>query len=465
MNKEINISPTEVQKKLWGKFLTNGITSRINDAREGHLPTGLTLAEMTGDQGRFAALLGEFAPRVLIASNPNNPMSLLPEQVAVAGGWCALRTNDVKNLTAKDPIIANPLTGELEPVTSVEQVADWMEKSVSFDQIVESIGAVNASEYGVISEQRLWTERITAKLSQIFRGISSQEQEKIAQAVANAEQMRAEMTSRYLQYVTGNEDISFKRIVDDDIWDDLRYAQVDTFSRIGLSVEKLQRMFPDEAETTKSKSLIWSMYSEPYFDVLRNKEIISKPTVFVVEPILHAVGDNKSGKEVARRIYQDQGIYFDKRGMNPNTGFIAYLGCFTPDKNDIKDQFSAGEVTNVSNWRSLFSGGGRLNPDNNRDTDLSKNLLFVEGLNMLPFGVCQKKLLELVSLQQRFKEEKALLGKSFATRVKKDPVVQASMRDKTEQLRQAMLIDVNDANAAIALELKNMFTFLTEGLL
>lgn len=460
----------EVQEKLWGKLIgtgvNSGLASRIEDARRGHLPKGLTLTEMSGDQDRFAALLGDFAPRVLIASDPNNPMNLLPEQVAVAGGWCALRTNDVKNLTAKDPIIANPLTGELEPVTSVEQVADWMEKSVSFDQIIESIGAVNAAEYGVISEQRLWIERMNSKLAQIFnkKRLSEDEQTVIALSVTKAEQMRAEMTSRYLQYVTGNEDINFKRIVDEDIWEDLRYAQRDMLSRAGLSVSKLQRMFPEDAETIKTSALVWTMYSEPYFDVLRSKGLITKPTAFVVEPSIHTYADTRPGNEVVGRIYQNQGVYFDKRGMNPNTGFIAFMECVTPNGKNVRKALSVDKVPNVSNWKNLFSDEGDLALERNSVINPKDNLLFVWGVNLLPFGLCRQKLLELGAIQQRFQEEKALLGKSFAPSEKKNPAIQESMRNKTEQLRQEMLQEVTATNASIALELKNMFAFLTEGL-
>ena len=468
MNKELSLSSTQtIQKNLWGKVCgENGMESRITAARGGHLPTGLILNEIIGNQGQFAAILGEFAPRVLIASSPNNPMSLIPEQIAVAGGWCALRTNDVKKLTAKEPIIMSPETGVIEPVTSVTQVAEWIKQSISFDQIIESVGAVNASEFGVISEQQLWTERMISKLSAIFtRRLTPEEQGKIADAVKSAEEIRAEITKRYLIRVTNNDSITFNRIVDADIWKDIQYAQVDMLSRVDLSVAKLERMFPDDAEVIKSSALVWSMYSEPYFDMLRSKGAITKPTVFIVEPSLHTYADTRPGREVVRRIYQDKGKYFDPKGINPNTGFIAFMECITPDGKNARKSLSVGEVPNIRNWRKMFQDDGALSVERNTIIDLKQNLLFVWGVNLLPFGVCRQKLLELAEIQKRFQTEKATIGGIFSNTERKDKSVQATIQTRTEQLRQEMLIEVADTNVVIVEELTSLFTFLTEGLL
>lgn len=322
MNKE-NLSqlPTEIQRKLWGKICgESGLSKRIEQARNGHLPKGLTLLNLESNSQGFNSILGDFAPRVLIASNPNNALTLIPEQIAVAGGWCALRTKDVVNLN-KQGIIMNPKDSKLEEVKSIGQVASWIQQSVTFDQIVESVGAARGAEYAVISERRLWTERMILKLSEILRrNLSSWEKNTIERSIEQAEKIRAGMTARYLQFATGNENIIFQRVVDEDIWTELQISQKEMFARAGLTIDRLEKMFPGDAAIIHSSALVWAMYSEPYFDVLRSNNLIKKQSVFIVEPSLHTYADTKAGNEVVRRIYQDKGIYFDSNGMNANTG-------------------------------------------------------------------------------------------------------------------------------------------------
>lgn len=145
MNKELG--PSQIQRTLFEPLGgMQGLQRRIDLAKKGWLPYGNTLEELSQQNGRFFEILGNFAPKVLIASAPNNPSTLLPEQIAIAGGWCALRTKDVAALGDKG-IIMDPQTATIQQVSSVNQVAEWIQKSVSFDQIMESIGAAQASEY------------------------------------------------------------------------------------------------------------------------------------------------------------------------------------------------------------------------------------------------------------------------------------------------------------------------------
>jgi hypothetical protein len=464
MEKEQILPSTEVQKRLWSKPLgEEGLLKRTDQAKRGHLPRGLALAELQGDMTGFAEVLGDFAPRVLIAANPNNPASLLPEQIAIAGGWCALRTNDVANLSQRG-VIMNPESGSLAQVQSVQQVASWIEQSVAFDQIVESVGPAKGSEYAVISERQLWTNRVNSKLGQIFgRQLTDAEQSKIERSLEKAEQMRAVMTKRYLEIATNNPNIVFQRVVDADIWNDIRKAQREMFLRAGLSLDGLQRRFPKDAATIKSSAIVWAMYSEPYFDMLRTKGLITSPTVFIVEPSLHTYADTQAGNDVVQRIYQDKGIYFDPKGMNKNTGFIAFIECVTANGANVRKNLGVGEVPNVSNWDRMFRD--ELHPEANAIINPKDNSLFLWGLNLLPFGNTRQALLQLVALQDEFQKEKAKVGAQFGTGAgKNDPAVRTSIQRRVEELKGAFAKQVIEQNGIIASNLRQLFENLTEGI-
>lgn len=462
MSKE-TLSPSEIQSQLWGTLSGSGIEKRIEKAWNGHLPFGLTLPDIERRRQEFLELMGDFAPRVLMVSNPENSFSLVPEQIAIAGGWCALRTKDVVSLD-KEGVLMDPQTGNIEKVRSVDQVADWIRKATTFDQIIESIGAMPAFESVVISERKLWTQRLVAKLSQIIdRPLSAQEQEGIESSVEQAEATRAEMTRRYLALATGR-DVGFQRVVDEDIWEDLKRAQREMFERTGISIESLQKLFPDEAKIP-SAAMVWAMYSEPYFDVLRQRGFIKRPIVFIVEPTLHTYADTPAGNFVVQRIYQERSPYLAPNSMNKNTGFVAFIECVTPRGLNVRKTLGAGEVPNVSNWQRLFEDGV-LVPERNRTLSPQENQLFVWGVNLLPFGRTRATLLRLVELQSKFKEERVRVTSQFpGDALKKDPSLRVVAQQKVADLRNEFLNLVEAENEKIALELKSLLTALTDGLI
>lgn len=471
------LTPNGIQNRLWGKFcgetterldrkgqpIKSGLTKRIDQARSGHLPTGITLAEINGSMQRFEAVLGDFAPRVLIASDPNGT-TLIPEQIAVAGGWCAFRTKDVATLTEQGCIM-NPETGALEKVTDVSQVAEWIEQAVAFDQAIESVGAVRAREYAVISEQRLWTQRIQAKCSAVLgKSLSSDEESRLEKAVVNAELKRAEITRRYIQYVTNNETVIFQRVVDEDIWDDLKTARNLLLGKAGIPLSRLRGMFPNDP-TLSNASLVWAMYSEPYFDMLRSRGTIQSQTVFVVEPSLHAYPETQPEMQVAQRIYQERGIYFDPKGFNANTGFIAYLECVSSRGANARRDLCIGEVPNIANWRRILQAGRVLDADNATNASLNPqdNPLFLWGTNILPVRETQRALLTLTEIQGAYKRAKESVASQFTTGPGKvSPEQRTSIQNAMDDLKREYTIQVMDQNAIIAGELKKLFEFLTK---
>lgn len=463
MNKEFN--PSWIQRALWEPLGGNqGVQRRISHAKKGWLPYGKTIDEIPYGNKQLLEMLGEFAPKVIIASSPENPFTLIPEQIAVAGGWCALRTKDIEALGNKG-IIMNPQSGVIEQVKSVDQVATWVKQAVSFDQIVESIGAVEASEYASISERRLWSQRLIQKLEVIFnKKLSPDEQQKIEQSVENAEQTRSSITEKYLQYVTGKNGITFQRVVDDDIWEDLNRARDEMLLIAGLSLEKLQRSFPDQASSIPTSSLVWAMYSEPYFDMLRQKGVIKSKKVFIVEPAMHATVESLPETELAQRIYRDKGVYLDPSGFNSDTGFIAYIECVNERGKNVRKEQLVGEVPNIMNWKLLFEKGF-LDPEKNATLNPADNKVYIWGVNFLPFGSNLSALIEIVELQQQYKAEKAKLAQQFAGEIKNGNIqARSSMQQKTEELRKELSIRIAFQNEKIVSSLKQLFYYITDGI-
>lgn len=464
MRTEICIrNPAEIQNQVWGKTCRpEGIAMRINDAKKGHLPAGITLAEISEKLDRFSKVSGEFAPRVLIMSAPTNPNSLIPEQLAVAGGWCALRTKDVADLSDRG-IIMNPESGEVEKVTSVNQVAEWITRSVTFDQIVESIGPIKGSEYVVMSERRLWSMRIISKLETILRKrLTTDEKSDVIQAVEDAETIRALTTQRYIQYVTGDDNIVFRRVVDEDVWDGLKKARDEMLRKGDLSVEKLKLWYPEAALTLPYSSLVWAMYSEPYFNMLRQEGYMSAKKAYIVEPSLHASAENQAEIDLAINIYRDKGIYGDRKGFNTNTGFIAYLECVDGKGANVRRVLNTGEVPNVSNWQNLFRQGGMLDPQRNLTLTPPDNQLFIWGANLLPVRSTLQALVQLATMQDEYKAEKARFGQQlnkFSTNGER-----SSIQRKANALKDELLQKVEEQNEIIANNLKQLFIYLCQGI-
>lgn len=458
-----SLNPYEIQQKIWGKTCRpEGIAKRIDQAKKGWLPQGLTMEAALRDLSRFSQVLGEFAPRVLILANPVNPSTLIPEQLAVAGGWCALRTKDVATLN-EDGAIMNPQSGQIEQVQSVDQVVRWIQEAVAFDQVIESIGVVNASEYAVISERKLWSMRVVEKLRTILnRKLSEEERNAIESAVENAEITRAQITKKYITYITGNESIVFQRVVDEDVWTGLERARNEMLRRAGLPLDLLQKRYPNERLTLPYSSLVWAMYSEPYFDMLRQEGYIKAKRVYIVEPSLHAAVETQSEAEMAISVYRRKGVYQDPQGFNANTGFIAYLECVNAEGKNARKELSIGDVPNIANWQNLFREGGLLDPEKNATLTPSENQIFLWGANLLPFRQVRQALLALSQLQETFKEEKKRLNGNGQN---KNSDGRVAIQQKVDALKAELLPKVIEQNIVIASELKKLFAYLTSDII
>lgn len=486
---ETSIIQSDLFRPLTGFDQTSGndgFNGRIRKMRDGQMPKAKTLFQVdrfTEASVAVQALLGDFAPKVLALTLPDNLESLIPEQLGIAGGWCALRSADTDLLNSGGKI-ANPETGEIEKITSVDQACAFLEASPSFDQIVEAIGAVRGKRMAAVSEVFLWGQQLTKKLELILRrSLSESEKGKLITSVEKAEATRAEMTQRYLRFVIGKEAPFLHRVRDEDILDGLKGARdrllaaIDTereariFNYRDFGLKEIALLSDDTLERLQTRSLVWAMYSQPYLEVLRDKgDLKGVRNFFIAEPSLHAYGQTRADDFVVKKIYQDTGIYFDPKGINADTGFIAFMECLDPSGKSLRVNTPVGLVPNISNWESQFDAqgvgvlAGSLLPENNLALNPKENRLFVAGVNFLPLGRCQEALLELVRIQERFREEKEILNRRFvftSDQTKASPAKRSFLQRINGEAKEPFLTEVRRQNEIVSKELRLFFEYLT----
>ncbi len=463
---------SETQAKLFKPFGQTCFPPRIDQAKRNQLPLGKTLPELDG-RNQWEKILGPFAVKVGLVTDPENPKTLVPEQLAAFGGWCAIRTADVENL--EKGIIANPKTGLTESIQSASQVARFIEDGVTFDQIVESIGAVNCGSTIAVSEETLWGNRVIEKVkSSSGVRLNAEGEDQIRQAIAEAEQQRFVMTGRYLKMARGFNNL--QRVRDTDIFPILKETRDKLLSDLGIrnpaflaTIGSGKQMPP--ISVVDGQTLIFTMYTEGYCKALKEAGLTSADKFLIAEPLLHTYASSEALNYLVFRVFGERGngIYFDLKGTNPNTGFGAFVECLTPSATSVRRVMNMGAVPNVSNWEIMCSQekdssplSGILTPERNRELDPARNRLFLWALNFIPFGDTLETLLAVVDTAERFKNEKKQV-KGVSTSENKFQVSESAQR-RVQNLREQCLNDLDLLNQKLACDLEGFFRYLTEGI-
>lgn len=449
-----------MERKLFNFALQNqGVDSRVNRARASMLPNGLQPDELSADRLKaWENVLGaDFLQRVLLMADPQSDASLIPEQLVVSGGWCALRTADANDLDKG--IVMDPQTGTPTPIKSVEQVTDFIRNGAAFDQIVDAIGTPNnpALERVSISESKLWADKIVQKMIRNGMQLTDADRDAIVAAVEQAEIARYQMTERYMRIMTGNPNLSLTRVPDYEVLEDITRARDELLREAHVNLGSLARTYPDEKDKVGNGSIIYSMYSQPYFEALQSRGFISpqRKTFLIVEPVFHAWADSQTGDYLVDKVHRDAGVYF-QRGINSNTGQVAYVECISPNKQSVRRELKCAQVPNVTNFYALLESG-ELAAEQNLILDPMQNKLFLWGMNILPTGATLQALEGLISAKQDFDREKKEISDRTKGRADVQQVV-ASMRARYISER------VLPLNAVINEELGMLFLTLTDGI-
>ncbi len=444
-----------IYKPLLGEFYSenSGMAKIARSLQSGQLPRGQNLSqlEQSANRKQWQELLYRFAPAFLSVTDPQT--SLVPEQLTIAGGWCALRTNEVNNL--QNGLIINPETNLPEEIKSVFQVVKWIQSAVSFDQVTEALAPLAQGEIMAISEVKLWSNRICQKLSYILgQPLSSAEKERVFNAVETADQTRYKLTQRYLSYVTdsrrGQELI---RLPDYQIWKELTSARDELLQSGNLSLSQLAKIHDSSPAWLESLSLVWAMYSQPYFRNLRQSGFISGTNYLVTEPAEHAIAASATEAYFVNKIYQNLGVYFDPSGINANTGYAAFIGCIDSRGQNARRSLTLGSIPNLANWEKLLSIG-TLAPENNLSLNLKENQLLLWGLNLMPFdAIVQQAIIGLTNIRSEFVDSKKEINGNNGN---------SQAQSMVNELRLRLEPEIFAVNKLIASQLNSFFKFLTQ---
>lgn len=439
----------------------HGIRSRVDRARssmEGMVPRAQTLDELPDDRRAiWTKILGdEFSRRVLLLTDPKPGMNFEPGQLVISGGFCAMRTADTRFID--DGLTIDPQTGNTAPITNVQQVARFVKESIAFDQIAEAIGTPNHPqlEYVAMSESRLWSDKITKKLEHRAMKLVPSDKDLIAEAVEQAEVTRHQMTERYLQRLTDNPDLNLVRVPDYEIFEDLERARDDLLVRANVRPKDI--LHQHEYREFNSITLVWSMFSQPYFDLLKAKGYVSpeRDTFLMVVPVTHAWADTKTGADLAWNVQRKAGVYL-REGINDRTGLVAYPECTTTSKRSVRRLLNCSEVPSISNWQAMLTETGILGVEQNGIINPVNNSLFLWGLNLLPAGNTLRALDDLVTTSQDFDQEATVIASRLSGR---GDIQEAVGEARGRFIRERVL----PLNEIINRDLRSLFQFVTDGI-
>lgn len=277
----------------------------------------------------------------------------------VLGGSCVLRTKCFHRLKAG--FITDMVTGEKKNITSVAQVAEWIENAISLDQIVDIVGPYKGAAYAIISEEYLWLQKIMSALEHLFnRKLTDNEQDMLAAAIQKSEQKKHEMLKKYLAYVTQKE-AHVVRIVDADIFDELREARDTLLDALDIKFEQLKELYKNIFHTNQktddslyayldSVSIIETMYSGLYLNILQKRGYVKTPKGIIIEPWIHArLGNILNIKKVEKKHMY---LY---SGIDTNLAFIAMDSASTKGFLRTQSKKSIQIVPNIYNYKKIFN--------------------------------------------------------------------------------------------------------------
>ncbi|MDO8610447.1 MAG: hypothetical protein Q7R95_07910 [bacterium] len=340
----------------------------------------------------------------------------------VLGGWCALRTKCINDLSKG--ILTDLSTGQLMKFKSVKEVTNWITNAVSADQITESIGIYNGTSYASISEEYLWTQKAAQILKKYLnRNLTSQEQENIRRSIHISDDKRYKITKKYIEFVL-NKKIDFTKIVDIDILPDLIDSRDRFLDSIHTSLKDLATIIIKEildhkkinGEYNKEFKIIYKrlfdylnnysvilfMYTGYYLDILKRKGYVKSPKAIIMEPYSHVLS-NEFEAEFKRIIFSTnngKNNYLIKNGANEDLGIIVIDDVCNYSHRRVKKYQSIHEIPNIQNYHNFID---RLSSDKNMSAlDLKNNPVFMCGVNYLPYGRCNKALLEMIDIRNEY---------------------------------------------------------------
>jgi hypothetical protein len=365
--------------------------------------------------------LGDAHNKVILASTGIEKLGTPQNEFTAIGGWCAIRTKCFKSIA--QGWLIDQSTGRKTKITSVSQVADWIENSVSADQIVEAIGIYNGTIYTAISEIKLWTQKVADALKIILkRELNKGEVTALYTALQIGESKRQKATKKYLEYIL-NKKINLTIVKDEDIFEDLIEGRNLLLKSIGTSLEELveptinrivkQRKLKNlkNGNGSRSKmlsyidkySIVWFMYTGPYLKLLQKKGYVKTPKGLIIEPWEHSSGHELEAKALFNyKVFgknNGENNYLVEDSINEDLAIIGIDEVSEYNWQKSKLQKYINEVPNLRNYKSFMD----LLEMGDSNLDLTQNISFILGVNYLPYGTCKNYLEEMIQTRDEYR--------------------------------------------------------------
>lgn len=362
--------------------------------------------------------LGEGYQKTISLSKGFEDAGLSADETTVLGGWCAARTKCLLEIEKGN--LFNPIKGSVIPLT-FKNLIDWIQTAISGDQIIDSVGIYNGDKYALISEQLLWSRKIARAFETGSNTIlNNTEKNLILDAIKISENRRFLITKKYIEFVKGKR-IDLVKFTDSEIWDDLVKARNVLLDQIGISLKDLVAPFIENRFNHDLKqdinaqndlknyideySLVWTMYTGPYLQLLKKLGIISTQNAVIIEPWSHA-RSNEGQIKLNDTIIQtsSRNHYLGNKGINKNLGFIAISESSEYNFKSTRTSLTISKVPNIQNYKLYFD---RLNADSSiSNLDLSRNKSFVLASNYLPYGKAKDLLVQMIVISNEYKNRK-----------------------------------------------------------
>lgn len=388
----------------WTAFLEPGLLSKMR--RKMEVSNGGCLIETNGScQAPWtAATFPSLIDRLVSVSLPGSSLEI--ENITVVGGWCALRTADVRNI--QNGLLSDPRTGELRKYSTPEEVSRWLEHAVAFDQIIDAVGPYAGSKYVVFSEQYLWAERVIRAVSEYLgRELDPVACSLIGDSLRRAESIRFEAVQRYITSLTG-ERPAILMVTDREILEDLMDVRDRVLSDAGIPFPELIERFPSSASGLNGATIVWTTYTGEFIRLLQDRGYIQTSKALIVEPWEHATAESPARRVFNEHVFANGNAFLEPGGRQENVGFAGYIGTTFFDGTRSRHELPIGDVPNIRNHSRFVamlrssSSIGTLDP--------KANPAFAWGLNALSSGVERNRLLGLLHHYRAFKDEKKIVA-------------------------------------------------------
>lgn len=390
------------------------LSENTGGIHEGYIPNDVWLNR----------IIGETAEKFVLAS-PNIEQLDNVDSITILGGWCALRTKCLQDLSSG--YLTDVKTGEKLRIFNIKDITEWLTKAISFDQIYDAVGTYTGNFYTILSETYLWSLRVADTIEKLLnRKLDEKDFKKIISAIRIAEEQRYKLTIEYIKSYYSNQQkdlIKVNVVWDFDIIDELKKIRDTLLQQVNLNLHNFIVHFSSNLQTNNTfkstdadtaqeiesitkyldaYSLVWMTYTGPYLEVLKKLDYVNTQTAIIIEPWSHAyIGSLRARNEFNTLFLSGKNQYLHPDGINSSLAFVAIdqIGDFNGTRH--RTSKSISEVPNIYNFKNFVETN--LYAESISSLNLQQNNAFNLGYNYLCFGDYKNILKEMIDLSIEYK--------------------------------------------------------------